>query len=121
MTTLQEIEIVDVPKGQRSSLEWILEESFEGWYLWHSLKTLKDVEVVKVAKLSSKPVGLVMLKNLEKGVGYVYYIAVARAHRKRGIAKMLLDRSLQIFRDSGVSEVFASIEEDNQPSEKLFA
>lgn len=117
----EELVVVDVPKKNRTGLDWILDESFEGWYLWHSRKTLRDVEIVKAAMLSHKPVGLVMLKTLEEGVGYVYYIAVARRQRKKGIGKLLLNHSLKVFKDSGVKEIFASVEEDNAPSEALFA
>ena len=70
---------------------------------------------------SGKPVGLVMLKTMERNVGYVYYIAVAKAHREKGIAKLLLEDALRIFTASSVEEVFASVEEDNAPSEGLFA
>ena len=121
MTAQEDVVITDVPPGKRAGLEWILEESFEGWYLMHSKRTLRDVELVKVAMSSGKPVGLVMVKMLEKGVGYVYYIAVARAHRKQGIAKLLLEDALRLFKGSAVKEVFASVEEDNIPSEALFA
>jgi ribosomal protein S18 acetylase RimI-like enzyme len=62
-----------------------------------------------------------MLKTLEGNVGYVYYIAVAKASRKKGIGKLLLDDALRIFRASGVKEIFASVEKDNEPSEALFA
>ncbi len=113
--------IADVLPGKRADLEWILEESFEGWYLMHSKRTLRDVELVRVAMSSGKPVGLVMVKMLEKGVGYVYYIAVARAHRKQGIAKLLLEDALRLFKASKLKEVFASVEENNIPSEALFA
>ena len=82
MTAQDDITIVDVPAGKRKGLEWILEESFEGWYLMHSKRTLRDVEVVRAAMSSGKPVGLVMLKKLEGSAGYVYYIAVAKAERK---------------------------------------
>ena len=112
---------MDVPKPERAGLEWILEESFEGWYLRHSKGTLRDVEVVRAALSSGKPVGLVMLRTLEPNVGYVYYIAVAKAQRKKGIAKLLLNDALRIFKDAGVKEAFASVEEDNEPSEALFA
>jgi ribosomal protein S18 acetylase RimI-like enzyme len=61
-----------------------------------------------------------MVKTLEKSVGYVYYIAVARAHRKQGIAKLLLKDSLRLFKASGLKEVFASVEDNNIPSEALF-
>ena len=121
MTAQDDITIVDVPAGKRKGLEWILEESFEGWYLMHSKRTLRDVEVVRAAILSGKPVGLVMLKEMEGSVGYVYYIAVAKAQRKKGIAKLLLEDALQRFKASKVQEVFASVEENNKPSEALFA
>ena len=113
--------IVDVPAGKRAGLEWILEDSFEGWYLMHSKRTLRDIELVRAAMSSSKPVGLVMLKTLEGKVGYVYYIAVPRANRKKGIGKLLLEDALRGFKASSVDEVFASVEEDNEPSEALFA
>jgi ribosomal protein S18 acetylase RimI-like enzyme len=121
MTTQENLAIVDVPKGKRTGLEWILEQSFEGWYLMHSRRTLRDIELVRAALSTGKPVGLVMLKMLVESVGYVYYIAVAKASRKRGIAKLLLEDALRHFKASGVAEVFASVEEDNEPSEALFA
>ena len=120
LLTADQVELVDVPPSARAGLDGILEESFEGWYLMHSRRTLKDVEIVRSANLSGKPVGLVMLKMLEGNVGYVYYIAVARAARKKGIGKLLLEDSLKRFRESGAKEVFASVEKDNEPSEALF-
>ena len=51
----------------------------------------------------------------------MYYIAVAKAHRKRGIAKLLLEDALRRFRVSRMKEVFASVEKNNKPSEALFA
>src|SRR5207247_3470437 len=109
------------PARKRRDLEWILEESFEGWYLMHSRRTLRDIEVVRAAISSGKPIGLVMLKTLEGSVGYVYYIAVAKAERKKGIGKLLLEDALRIFKASKMEEVLASVEEDNKPSEALFA
>jgi ribosomal protein S18 acetylase RimI-like enzyme len=121
VTTQEDLAILDVPKGKRAGLERILGESFEGWYLMHSKRTLRDIELVRAAMSSDKPVGLVMLKTLGEGAGYVYYIAVAKANRKMGIGKLLLEDALRHFKASKVAEVFASVEEDNQPSEALFA
>ena len=121
MTAQEDVAIVDVPKRKRAGFEWILEESFEGWYLMHSKKTLRNIELVRAAMSTGKPVGLVMLKILVESVGYVYYIAVAKASRKKGIGKLLLEDSLRYFKASSVKEVFASVEEDNEPSEALFA
>jgi ribosomal protein S18 acetylase RimI-like enzyme len=114
------MEIVDVPFTERAGLERILEESFEGWYLRHSKGTLRSVEIVRVAVLSGAPVGLVMLKTLEADIGYVFYIAVDKAHRRMGVARSLLSDSLQRFKAADVEEVFAGIEVDNEASEGLF-
>ncbi len=121
MTDKEDVSIIDVPAKERAGLEWILEESFEGWYLLHSKRTLRDIEAVRAAMSSGKPVGLIMLKTLEGSTGYVYYIAVAKAHRKKGIAKLLLEDALRRFKASRMQEVFASVEKDNKPSEGLFA
>ena len=115
------LEIVDVPREQRSNLRWILDESFEGWYLRHSTRTLREIETVRAAIASGKPVGLTMLKSIERKVGYVFYIAVAKANRKQGIGKLLVEDALELFKSAGLAEVFASVEEDNEPSERLFA
>jgi len=121
MTAQEDVVIVDVPAGKRAGLEWILEDSFEGWYLRHSMGMLRKIELVRAAMSAGKPVGLVMLKTLEGGAGYVYYIAVAKDQRRKGIAKLLLEDALRSFKVKGVEEVFASVEEDNEPSEALFA
>ena len=81
---------------------------------------LKDIETVRAAQLSGIRVGLVMVRNVEPGVGYVYYIAVARESRRRGVARLLLEDAIDRFQKAGVKEVFASAETENIPSEKLF-
>src|SRR5213083_317763 len=100
MTAKEDVVIRDVPARERAGLEWILEEGVEGWYLMHSRRTLRDLARSRARVSSGKPVGLVMLKTLEGNVGYVYYIAVAKAHRKRGIAKLLLEDAFRSFRIS---------------------
>jgi ribosomal protein S18 acetylase RimI-like enzyme len=104
----------------RASLQHLLVESFEGWYLSHSKKTVMEIELVWEALLDERPVGLVMLKTFYDTVGYVYYVAVAKDQRRRGVATRLLDHSLAYFSSLGVREVYASIEEENLESEGLF-
>ena len=120
MTSALPVDIVDVPKEGRAALEQILHESFEGWYLRHSKGILRDSETVRAAISSGEPVGLIILKRLGPGVAYVYYIAVAMAHRRKGVAKTLLDDALGRFKAEGMTEVFTSVEEDNAPSAGLF-
>ncbi|HYC26713.1 MAG TPA: GNAT family N-acetyltransferase [Nitrososphaerales archaeon] len=114
------VEVAEVPLTKRESLDSILQESFEGWYLRHSMKTLQEVETVKAAYASGTPVGLIMLKTLDAKVGYVYYVAVRRESRQTGVGSLLLADALKQFTSSGITEVFASVEHDNVPSEKLF-
>ena len=121
MTAQGGIVIEDVPVGERIRLEGILDESFEGWYLRHSKRTLLEAEVVRAALSADMPVGMVMLNMLDTHVGYVFYIAVAAAYRRTGVAGMLLDDALQYLKDAGVKEVYAGVEEENVPSERLFA
>jgi ribosomal protein S18 acetylase RimI-like enzyme len=112
---------VEVPRGERATLDNILVESFDGWYLWHSRRILAEVETVRVARMAGESVGLIMTKTLEPGVGYVFYVAVSKAHRRIGVARALLRDALERFKANGISEVYASVETDNLPSEKLFA
>src|SRR5579875_76579 len=119
MTNEGEFKIVEVAPNERAELESLLEESFTGLYLWHSKKTLKDIEYVKSALINSERAGVVMLKYLDTKLGYVYYIAVARKFRGTGVAGKLLDDSLELFFKHGVQEVYASIKEDNSQSLRL--
>jgi len=114
----EEIRIADVV-SDRGSLEPILRESFEGWYLRHSLRTLGEVETVRGAEMSGKKVGLTMLKTLDGGVGYLYYLAVQRVHRRKGIGGKLIDDAVECFRKQGVREVYASVE--NEEAIHLFS
>jgi len=69
---------------------------------------------------SGSALGLIMTKTLREGPGYVYYIAVARASRRKGVARLLLDDALRRFKQANIVEVFAGVVEDNEPSELLF-
>lgn len=116
-----QLEISDAGPLERAGLEPILEESFEGWYLRHSTRTLKEIELVRKASIGGRPAGLSMLKMIDEGVGYVYYIAVAREFRRMKVGSRLLDDALDRFRSGGVKEVYAAAEEDNVESIGLFA
>ena len=102
-------------------MEHILEKSFDGWYLWHSRRTLNDIETVKAALIDdSAVVGVSMLKMLDSKLGYVYYIAVSPQWRGKGVAGKLLDDSLEYFFNRGANEALAGISEDNEESKALF-
>jgi ribosomal protein S18 acetylase RimI-like enzyme len=98
----------------------ILEASFENWYLWHSRRTLRNVSLVKKATLGGATAGLIMLKELGEGLGYVYYVAVLPEFRRKGIGGRLLDDALVHFASKKASSVYATIETDNEASLSLF-
>jgi ribosomal protein S18 acetylase RimI-like enzyme len=106
----QDLEIYE-PKNldERELLYPVLESSFEGWYLSHSKRTLRDIEKVFAAKLNGVNVGVVMLKNVDPKIGYVYYIAVLAKYRGQKIGSALLEHSLQYFSQLGCDVVFASL------------
>ena len=116
----REEELVTIPKEQRSFLIPILNESFEGLYLWHSRRTLRGIESVRALRIAGVYVGLSMLKIVAEGAGYVYYIAVSPRFRRKGLGGKLLDDAMSHLREIGANEVFASVEEDNEESNALF-
>ena len=121
LLTLPAIEISDVPKGERAGLIPILEESFEGLYLWHAKRTLQSVEVVRAARTAGgEACGLAMLKVFPEEAGYVYYVAVSPRFRRQGMGGRLLDDGISYFERNGVRDVYASVEEENEASKRLF-
>lgn len=101
-------------------LDPILETSFEGWYLRHAKRTLREIETVYAAKSEDTFVGLSMIKKLDSKTGYVYYMAVLPEYRRRKIGGKLLDRSLAHFFDNGTNVVFASLMQEHDESTFLF-
>lgn len=118
---LPSISIKTVVRDERQTLIPILEKSFEGWYVWHSKKTLRDIESVRGAFLEGEPVGLSMLKMLDDHNGYVYYVAVSPEMRGKKVGRRLLQDSVEYFMNRGAGEIFAGISEDNEESKGLFA
>jgi ribosomal protein S18 acetylase RimI-like enzyme len=110
----------EVLQPERGTLDGILEQSFDGIYLRHARRTISDVQTVRAAFLGEEPVGLSMLKLLQERAGYVYYVAVASAHRGKGIGSRLLHDAVTHLASAGVTEVYASVGEDNVESNALF-
>ena len=115
------VEVVTIPQSERSVLTPILEESFEGLYLWHSKRTLQGIELVRALRVGGEQAGLSMLKMVADGAGYVYYIAVSARFRRKGLGGKLLDDALSHFMGVGAEVVFASVEDDNAESNALFS
>jgi ribosomal protein S18 acetylase RimI-like enzyme len=115
-------ETSDVPVAERAALVPIIEESFQGLYRWHARRTLRKVQTVLAGRTpAGEYAGLIMLKTLGDGSGYVYYVAVLPRFRGRGLGGRLLDEAIDHFKRREVAEVYASAEEENTESKGLFA
>jgi ribosomal protein S18 acetylase RimI-like enzyme len=112
--------LVDLPEERRDQAVPILIDSFVGIYRWHAKRTLRRIPIVRGALDGDRLVGISMLEDLAPGVGYVYYIAVGRDHRRRRVGSILLDDALERFRSKKAEIVYAAAEEDNVPSLALF-
>jgi ribosomal protein S18 acetylase RimI-like enzyme len=118
-----EVDISDAPKEARANLIPILEESFEGLYLWHAKRTLHAIGIVRVARTLAgrEDAGLIMLKMLDdERSGYIFYVAVAKRFRGHGIGGRLVDDAISHFVRVGARYIYASVEEDNTESKALF-
>lgn len=98
----------------------ILKESFVGIYRWHAKRTLRLADRVRALVLGEEVVAAAVLQRLAPEAGYVYYIFVGRAHRRQGLASLLLEEALALFRSEGAQVIYAAAEEDNAASIALF-
>jgi ribosomal protein S18 acetylase RimI-like enzyme len=95
-------------------------DSFVGIYRWHAKRTLRDVSLVRAAEVDGEVAGISMLERLTPAVGYVYYLAVRVAFRRRGIGGILLDDAISGFLREGMRVIYGAAEEDNVNSIALF-
>ena len=116
----QDLEIYE-PRNlaEREELYPVLETSFEGWYLSHSKRTLREIEKVFAARIGGTNVGVVMLKKIDPKIGYVYYIAVSSVYRGRKFGSALLEYSLDYFSRQGMDTVFASLTVEHGGESKI--
>jgi ribosomal protein S18 acetylase RimI-like enzyme len=110
----------DLTPEERDLAIPVIVDSFTGIYRWHAKRTLRSVSRVRGAWRAGELAGVSLLELLDPAVGYVYYLAVRRSHRRQGVARHLLDDALELFRAQEVRVVFAAAEEDNAASLRLF-
>jgi ribosomal protein S18 acetylase RimI-like enzyme len=116
MKEIQGIELSDLPIDARELAVPIIKDSFVGIYRWHAKRTLRRITCVRAARIDGTMVGISMLDRLVPEAGYVYYMAIGKAYRNRGIGGLLLDDALAKFRKEGAQIIYAAAEEDNEPS-----
>ena len=113
-------ELVELLGVDRASAIPVVDDGFEGIYRWHARRKLRDVPVVRAVRVGNRIVGVAMLDRIDEAVGYVYYVAVSRAHRGRGLGGRLLDDALHRFRADRLRVAYGAVEEENAASIALF-
>jgi [ribosomal protein S18]-alanine N-acetyltransferase len=68
-----------------------------------------------VAGASDKPLGFLIARAIEREVE-ILNLAVEPAHRRRGVAKALLDAAFAEFRRAEIHRVFLEVRESNRPA-----
>jgi|SRR5580658_2994151 ribosomal protein S18 acetylase RimI-like enzyme len=119
--TAVELTLRDLPLAERAVAVPVVTASFTGIYRWHAKRTLLSISRVRGAWAAESLAGISMLEFLEPPVGYVYYVAVRAAQRRRGVARRLLDDAIELFDRHGARVIFAAAEQDNTASIRLFA
>ena len=114
------LRLVDLAGAERERAVPVIRDGFVGIYRWHAKRTLREVPTVRAVTRDGEVVGVSLLDRLAPEVGYVYYIVVLSALRRRGIARALLDDALASFGASGAWVVYAAVQADNLPSRRLF-
>jgi ribosomal protein S18 acetylase RimI-like enzyme len=114
------VALVDLDGSARERAVAVIRDGFVGIYRWHAKRTLREVPTVRAAVLGGEVVGVSLLDLLVPEVGYVYYVAVLRAHRGLGVGGSLLDDALGGFRTREVFVVYAAVQANNVPSRRLF-
>jgi ribosomal protein S18 acetylase RimI-like enzyme len=114
------VELIDLSGSSRERAVPVVIDSFVGIYRWHAKRTLREVSLVRGALIDGEVAGIAMLERLTPAVGYVYYLAVRKAARRRGVGAALLDDALTNFRRAGIRVAYAAAEEENLGSIALF-
>lgn len=112
--------LVDLEGDERQLVVPLLREAFEGYYRWHAKRSLREVDRVRAFRVEGELIGLSMLTRLAPEVGYVFYLAVGLAHRRRGIGAELLDDAVAGFLRDGVHVVYGAVQGENEASLALF-
>ena len=110
----------DLAEPERDRALPVLRDGFVGIYRWHAKRQLRQVPWVRAVVVGSEVVGVSLLDRLAPEVGYVYYVAVLSAYRRRGLGGELLDDALERFRGHSAEVVYAAVQVGNVPSRRLF-
>jgi ribosomal protein S18 acetylase RimI-like enzyme len=114
MTVIRAANIADTPDVMALSA-LAIEESIGVHVQFHTM-----IERVRVAEVAGSVVGLVAVMPCA-GFTYVLEFYVAKAHRRRGIGRALIERVIEDARIAGQREVRLHVHPDNHAVQALYA
>ena len=118
-----EVKVREARKNEMEEVIRIFEESFTGSYRYWAIRDLPYTYVL-AAEVDGEIVGAAELyckRNREYGrVGVIYFLAVRRSCRGRGIGSLLVKEAERLFRSWGCRYSTASTQSSNKASLALF-
>lgn len=117
---------MDVRNGRRGdadAIERISLASFDRVYAFFAIHGVRRAWPLLVAEEEGSVAGFLEGKLFDgrPPIGYIYYVAVDPARRRRGIARRLVRDSLTAFWNRGATRVFAAVPPENEASMDLFS
>lgn len=112
----------DARPEDRPAIERISRASFDRIYAFFSIRGSRSGWPRLVAEEEGTVVGFLegRLFDGQPPIGYVYFVAVDPNHRRKHVARILVEESLKRFRERGATRVFAAVPEGNEASMGLF-
>ncbi|MEM2839409.1 MAG: GNAT family N-acetyltransferase [Thermoplasmata archaeon] len=119
-----ELTIRETRREDRFELRNIARLSFDNRvYRFFALQSLRSMRNILVVGSEGRIVGFIVLKSMRifgKGIGYIYWLAVHPEFRRRGLASRLISAAEERFKNEASSEMYASVEKENEISGYLF-
>jgi len=105
-----------------AALRRIARVSFDRVYAFFAVRGIRGAWPFLIADQDGVPAGFLVGRWFDgtPPIGYVYFIAVDTNFRRRGIARTLVNESLNRFARRGATRVFAAVTEENDASLGLF-
>ncbi len=106
----------------REAIERISRASFDRVYAFFAIRGSRGGWPQIVAEDEGRVVAFLegRFYNGQPPIGYVYFVAVDPAHRRRHLGRTLVEETLKRFRERAVTRVFAAVPDDNEASMTLF-
>ena len=115
--------IRDATPSDFDRLRRITQASFDRVYAFFAARGLRHAWPLLVAEEDDMPIGFLegRLFDGTPPIGYVYFVAVDPAARRRRIGHALVEESLRRFAVRGATRVLAAVPRENDASIGLFA